>query len=79
VWKKKYEAGQDVRPEKDVIEKICLYFGCSEMWLLGIEQKETPTPNNGNEREYSDQELTEAFMRADAATREAIRLLLKLR
>lgn len=80
VWKKKYEGGQDVRPEKDVIEKICSFFGCSEMWLLGIEdKKETPTPENGSEREYSDQELTEAFMRADDATREAIRLLLKLK
>lgn len=80
VWKKKYECGQDVRPEKDVIEKICLFFGCSEMWLLGIEaKKETPTPDNGSERDYTDVELTEAFMRADDATREAIRLLLKLK
>ena len=44
VWKKKHEAGVDVRPEKDVIEKICKFFGCSETWLLGIdEQKEKPT------------------------------------
>ena len=84
VWKKKYENGQDVRPERDVIEKICSFFGCSEMWLLGIEtKKETPTPNDGSERAYDrtyeDNELTEAFMRADDATREAIRLLLKLK
>ena len=80
VWKKKYEGGHDVRPEKDVIEKICSFFGCSEMWLLGIEaKKETPTPENGSERVYTDIELTEAFMRADEATRAAIRLLLKLK
>ena len=80
VWKKKYEGGHDVRPEKDVIEKICAFFGCSEMWLLGIEEnKKTPTPMNGSERSYEDWELAEAFMRADDATREAIRLLLKLK
>lgn len=80
VWKKKFESGFDVRPEKDVIEKICSFFGCSEMWLLGIEaKKDTPTPDNGSERVYKDVELTEAFMRADEATKAAIRLLLKLK
>lgn len=80
VWKKKFENGQDVRPEPDVINKICDFFGCSEMWLLGIEdKKETPTPDNGSERSYEDIELTEAFMRADEATRAAIRLLLGLK
>lgn len=80
VWKKKYEGGHDVRPEKDVIEKICAFFGCSEMWLLDIEaKKETPTPDNGSERAYEDLELTEAFKQADEATRAAIRLLLKLK
>ena len=42
-------------------------------------QKETPTPDNGSERRYGDMELMDAFMRADDATREAIRLLLKLK
>ena len=46
-------------------------------------QKETPTPKNGSERAYDrtyeDNELTEAFKRADEATRAAIRLLLKLK
>ena len=77
VWKKKYEAGQDVRPEKDVIEKICVLFGCSETWLLGIDgKKETPTPEG--ERNYADYELIEAFKGADDSTKAAIRLLLKL-
>lgn len=38
VWKKKYEAGQDVVPEQEVIDKICAFFGCSESWLRGIEK-----------------------------------------
>ena len=41
VWKKKYEAGQDVVPEQDIINKICLFFGCSEAWLRGIENEPT--------------------------------------
>lgn len=78
VWKRKYEEGKDVRPEKDVIEKICAFFGCSETWLLGLEeQKEKPTPEG--ELEYSDLDLLDAFNRADESTREAIRLLLKLK
>ncbi|MEA4955742.1 MAG: helix-turn-helix transcriptional regulator [Pseudoflavonifractor sp.] len=44
VWKKKYESGTDVVPEQDVINKICAYFKCSEQWVRGIRQKETPTP-----------------------------------
>ena len=77
VWKKKYEAGQDVRPEPDIIEKICKFFGCAETWLLGIdEQKETPTQMG--ERNYTDSVLIDAFNNADESTRAAIRLLLKL-
>ena len=45
VWKKKYEQSVDVRPEPDVIDKICTYFNCTEAWLLGIDDKEkTPAP-----------------------------------
>ena len=80
VWKKKYEAGIDVRPEKDVVEKICSFFRCSESWLLGIdEQQKKPTPNNGGERNYEDSVLMEAFKQADESTQQAIRLLLKLK
>ncbi len=80
VWKKKYAAGVDVRPEKDVIEKICGFFGCSEMWLLGINRQEKkPTPENGSERDYGDSVLMDAFKRADESTQEAILLLLKLK
>ena len=73
VWKKKYASGADVRPEKDVIEKICNFFGCSESWLLGIEEQEkTPTPENGSERsDISD--LIEIIKQADDQTLELIR------
>ena len=80
VWKKKYEAGLDVRPEKDVINKICSFFNCSETWLLGIEEDEKkPTPEDGSERNYGDSVLMDAFKQADESTQEAILLLLKLK
>ena len=53
VWKKKYEAGQDVVPEQEIIEKICAFFGCSESWLRGIEK--APTPEG--ERKVSDDDI----------------------
>lgn len=75
VWKKKYEAGQDVRPERDVIEKICSFFGCSETWLLGIdEQKETPTPEG--ERNEFKEKVFDALESTDPATREVVLRLL---
>ena len=73
VWKKKYVAGIDVRPEKDVLEKICSFFKCSETWLLGIEEQEkTPTPENGNERSESS-DLIERIKQADSQTLELVR------
>lgn len=59
------------------LEKLATYFEVPIDYFLG--KKETPTPENRSERSYTDIELTEAFMRADDATREAIRLLLKLK
>lgn len=80
VWKKKFTEGFDVRPEKDVVEKICSFFNCSEAWLLGIEEYEkTPIPDDGNERNYEDSVLMDAFKRADESTQEAILLLLRLK
>jgi len=50
VWKKKYEAGIDVTPDQETIDKICAYFGCSEQWLRGIEN----APSNFGERVEAD-------------------------
>lgn len=52
VWKKKYEAGQDVSPAQDVIDKICVFFGCTEQWLRGIsaEDEKGKTPIQEDER-----------------------------
>ena len=58
VWKKKYEAGQDVVPDQEVIDKICAFFGCSESWLRGIEK--APTPEG--EREIDDRKMKAAFL-----------------
>ncbi len=56
VWKKKYEAGLDVSPEQDIINKICAYFGCTEQWLRGIaETKKAPTQEG--EREITDADI----------------------
>lgn len=77
VWKKKYEAGMDVSPDDDVIEKICVYFKCSETWLRGIDDnKKTPTPEG--EREKSKEEVYKAIEAADPATREVVLRLLGL-
>lgn len=48
-WKKKFDEGIDVRPEKDVLEKICTFFECTESWLLDIES----APVETNERTFS--------------------------
>ena len=63
-------------PKLSTLDKISQYFGVSTDYLLGKENEKTPTPEG--ERDYSDTELVEAFNKADATTREAIRLLLKL-
>lgn len=62
----------------NTLEKISGFFGVSVDYLLGNEQKKSPTPEGG-ERKYKDAVLAEAFARADEATREAILLLLKLK
>ena len=80
VWKKRYLEGADVRPEKDVIEKICQFFNCSEPWLLGIEGHEKkPTLISEGEQGYSDSDLVDAVKRATDEQKEAIRLFLKMK
>lgn len=62
-------------PKLSTLEKISKYFGVSTDYLLGKEQKETPTQKG--ERDYA--KMMEAFEKADESTREAILLLLKLK
>lgn len=66
-------------PKLSTLDKISQYFNVSTDYLLGKENKKTPTPDNGSERAYDIVELNEAFKRADESTREAILLLLKLK
>ena len=68
VWKKKYEAGQDVVPEQEVIDKICALFGCSESWLRGIEK--APTPEG--ERNISDDDIKFALFGGDGEITDAM-------
>ena len=58
VWKKKYEARQDVVPEQNIIDKICAFFGCSESWLRGIEK----APTQDGERKIDDRKIKAAFL-----------------
>lgn len=58
VWKKKYEAKQDVVPEQNIIDKICAFFGCSESWLRGIEK----APTQDGERKIDDRKIKAAFL-----------------
>ncbi len=68
VWKKKYEAGQDVVPDQEVIDKICAFFGCSESWLRGIEK--APTPEG--ERSVSDDDIKFALFGGDGEITDAM-------
>ena len=64
-------------PTDATLGKIAVYFGVSKDELIGKEQKETPTPEG--EREISKEVFFSAFEAADESTREAIRLLLKVK
>ena len=85
VWKKCAVAGEPVTPSTKIAKKLSEYFQMPVDYFLyedyGIDsdQKEKPTPEYGNGQNYSDMELVNAFMQADDATRQAIRLLLKLK
>lgn len=45
VWKKKYEAGLDVTPDQEIVNKICSFFGCTESWLRGISSQKEKSPS----------------------------------
>lgn len=77
VWKKKYEAGQDVNPDQEIIDKICAFFGCSEQWLRGISDREEKSPSKSGEGDhaidYVDDELKEYL--DELRTRPEMRML----
>lgn len=79
-WKKKYVDGQDVRPEEDIIGKICAYFGCSKTWLLGIDEdtKKAPTPEGERVLNEEMWQFVDAMQSADEATQTVVRRLLGL-
>ena len=64
-------------PTDATLGKIAVYFGVSKDELLGKEQKETPTLEG--ERGITKDEFFAAYAAADESTREAIRLLLKVK
>lgn len=64
-------------PKLSTLDKISKYFDVSTDYLLGKANKKTPTPQG--EREISKEEFYSAFEAADESTREAIRLLLKVK
>ena len=78
VWKKKYEHGIDVTPDQDTIDKICTYFGCSERWLRGLEEKEKPTPvTEDGPSDPLDARLNELLAQATEETKQAMIVLLE--
>lgn len=43
-WKKKYEAGEEVDLDQDIVKKLCTYFNVTESNLRGLdEQQKKPT------------------------------------
>ena len=66
----------DGSPSTDALIKIAEYFEMSTDEVLCVDNKKAPTPEG--ERDYSDEALIKAFNEADEATKEAIRLILRL-
>lgn len=72
VWKKKYDAGLDVVPEQEIINKICNFFGCTEQWLRGIDAGKEKAPTPESEREISDEEIKFALFGGDGEITDAM-------
>ena len=67
----------DGSPSTEALIKIAEYFEMSTDEVLGVDSKKTPTPEG--ERTLTKDEFFSAFEAADESTREAIRLLLKVK
>ena len=65
-------------PQAETLIKIAEYFGITTDEVLGIDNKKTPTLQQG-ERKYTTEEIMEALDKADDSLREAVLLLLKLK
>lgn len=64
-------------PKLSTLDKISQYFGVSTDYLLGKEDnKKTPTPEG---ERITKEDFYAAFEAADESTREAIRILLKVK
>lgn len=59
-------------PKLSTLEKISKYFNVSTDYLLGKDNKKTPTPDNGSERKDLD-DLIALIKQADDQTIEIIR------
>lgn len=46
LWKRKFEAGEDVRPGRDIVRKICAALSCEESWILEIDGEENQQDNS---------------------------------
>ena len=66
------------KPSTEALLKLSEYFKITTDEVLGVDNKKTPTPQEG-ERRISKEDFFLAYEAADESTREAIRLLLKVK
>ena len=66
----------DGSPSADTLKKMADYFGISTDEVLGVDNKKTPTLQEG-ELDYDDMHLLAQYHKADESVKAAIRLLLK--
>lgn len=72
VWKKKYDAGLDVVPEQEIINKICDFFGCTEQWLRGIDAGKEKVPTEDGEHKISEEDIKLALFGGDGEVTDAM-------
>lgn len=75
VWKKKYEAGMDVTPDQDIVNKICDFFGCTESWVRGISSQKEKSPSKIGEGKHHIPDKETLKLLELLETREDIRYL----
>ena len=75
VWKKKYEAGMDVTPDEDIVNKTCDYFGCTEAWVRGKNKQKGKSPSITGEGKHHIPDKETLKLLELLETREDIRYL----